>query len=100
MIGDSTELGVTGIGLACAYRVQSESGGDDEQANYAGAQTELVFREGITNSKGHPTCLGGYEFCQGLEDEVRRDLEYSVCKDAYFSVMPCLNMSRGWHSCS
>ena len=85
VIGDSAEIGVAGIGLACAHPLaaQSESGGD-VQANYARPVTELVFREGITNSKGQPTCLGGYEFCQGLEDEVRRDLEFSVCKDAYF----------------
>ena len=67
VIGDNTEEGVAGIGLACAQN-----------------QTGLVFREGLTNSKGHPTCLGGYEFCQGLQDEVRRDLEFSVCKEAYF----------------
>ncbi len=84
VIGDSTEIGVAGIGLACASSVQSESGSNDAQADYGGELTELMFREGITNSRGHPTCLGGYEFCQGLEDEVRRDLEFSVCKDAYF----------------
>lgn len=85
VIGDSADSGVAGVGLACAHPplLQSTPNGDSEQADY-GPVTELVFREGLTNSKGQPTCLGGYEFCQGLEDEVRRDLEFSVCKDAYF----------------
>ena len=63
----ATESRISGIGLGCAH-----------------ADSEVFFRGGLTNSIGRATCLGGYEFCQGLEDEVRRGLEFDVCEDAYF----------------
>jgi hypothetical protein len=90
VIGDSADSGVAGIGLSCAHPAPPSTDldeNDDEAAvGFDGPVTEVFFREGLTNSIGKPTCIGGYEFCQGLDDEVRRDLEYDVCKEAYFKA--------------
>ena len=85
----TTEDGVTSIGLGCAHPSPAEDieGPEEEERGSADAKaTQVVFRSGLTNSIGRPTCLGGYEFCQGLEDEVRRDLEFSICAEAYFKA--------------
>ena len=82
VLGTSAEPGVASIGLACAHPEPEEG----EAAVTSKEVTKVVFRSGLTNNIGRPTCLGGYEFCQGLEDEVRRDLELSVCEQAYFKA--------------
>lgn len=84
VLGTSTEGNVTSIGLGCAHHGLEEAEAADDAVSSKG--TKVVFRGGLTNGIGRPTCIGGYEFCQGLKDEVRRDLEFSVCEQAYFKA--------------
>lgn len=84
VLGTSTEPGVASIGLACAHPEPEERQTAEDDANPK--VTKVVYRTGLTNNIGRPTCIGGYEFCQGLEDEVRRDLEFLVCEEAYFKA--------------
>ena len=48
--------------------------------------TAVEFRSSVTDAVGMPSCLGGYAFCAGLQDEVRTGLELSVCAEAYFEA--------------
>lgn len=48
--------------------------------------TAVLFRTALTNSKGHASCVRAYDFCAGLMDEIRADLEAAVCERHYFQV--------------
>jgi len=45
-----------------------------------------LFRTALTNSKGYASCVRAYDFCAGLTDEIRADLEAAVCERHYFQV--------------
>ena len=63
VLSTSAEPGVASIGIACAH-TELEDGEATEDDVMNSKVTKVVFRTGLTNNIGRPTCLGGYEFAK------------------------------------